>query len=193
MNLNKEQLLCLKEKANASTGGNRYVINDNDGMESCYRPLWCVRNDAYDSCDEMEQPFEATINYGTKSDAEFIADANPIVISQIVDRLIAAEDAISVWKKEEEQNWQDKDSPEYNPSLRLELKDRVLKCQKIIMDSLQRDNEKLESVLEIAGKALKMSLHYIRSNRGSLGDVECILKCNEALEAIGKLQERSEG
>lgn len=113
MNLSTQQLLELKEKAEKATHGNRYVINDNGGIEPCYRPLWCVRNDAYDSCDEMEQPFEAAINYGTKHDADFINAANPSVISQLVDRLIEAERVIEFYT--------DNDSKEYFNSKHGEL------------------------------------------------------------------------
>lgn len=84
----KRKIESIRIAANKCTNGNRYVIDDNEGMETCYRPMWCVRNDAYDSSDEDAQPFEAAINYGYKDDAEYIALTCPSTMIEIINYIL---------------------------------------------------------------------------------------------------------
>lgn len=64
------EVLALLDKA---TPGELSVYDENEGDGWPPRQLWCIKNADYDSGSEDAIPFQATIYYGGKEDAEAIA------------------------------------------------------------------------------------------------------------------------
>lgn len=66
------EALAIVEKA-APGELSVYDANEGDGWPP--RPLWCFKNEAYDSEDEEAEVLQGSVNYGGKEDAEAIAAA----------------------------------------------------------------------------------------------------------------------
>ena len=66
------EALAIVEK---STPGELSVYDANEGDGWPPRPLWCFKNEAYDSEDEQAAALQGSVHYGGKEDAESIAAA----------------------------------------------------------------------------------------------------------------------
>ena len=66
------EALAIVEKA---TPGELSVYDANEGDGWPQRPLWCFKNEAYDSEDEEAAALQGSVHYGGKEDAEAIAAA----------------------------------------------------------------------------------------------------------------------
>lgn len=66
------EALAIVEKA---TPGELSVYDANEGDGWPPRPLWCFKNEAYDSEDEEAEALQGSVHYGGKEDAEAIAVA----------------------------------------------------------------------------------------------------------------------
>ena len=103
--MNTEAIKELKRLAEAATPGPWEVYNDNEGMEQCYSPLWCLANDSWHNASDESAPcFQMAIYSGVKEDADWIAAANPAAIKSLIAQLEAAQAELaairSMYKKE---------------------------------------------------------------------------------------------
>ncbi len=87
-------LESLIAKAKAAMPGARQVYDANEGDSNPPRPLWCGANDAGmpQNEDEDPLPFHATVDMGTKDDADFIASCSPHLILALCELAMAAEE-----------------------------------------------------------------------------------------------------
>jgi hypothetical protein len=70
----------LEALAKAATLGKRIAYDENEGDGWPPRPLWCVKNEAYDSDDEEAPVFQCTVYAGGAEDAHLMAAADPEMI-----------------------------------------------------------------------------------------------------------------
>lgn len=100
------------------TPGPLQVYDANDGMEPQFMPLWCVANNNWhNSEDEEDLCIHATLDAGTKEDAELFAEASnvanetgltPRQLADERDELLAAiTHAVEIAEDRRGGNWDD--------------------------------------------------------------------------------------